>query len=215
MVSPPWRCWGKGGQVLPKPRNTHGSSSVRTAPVGNTTGRLFPDNAALIAGCRNGDAQAWSAIVDRYERLVYAIPIGEGLSPDQAADVAQETFASLMAHVDKIRRPESLASWLMTVARRLSWKERHHIRRDVVDVSTIDLGSDVDLSAESVTVQWVYDAIQGLAEPCRSLVLSLFFDPAEPSYAEIALRLGRPLGSIGPLRARCLERLRTLLEVPE
>lgn len=175
---------------------------------------LFPDNASLVQGCRRGDTAAWNTIVDRYERLVYAVPIKEGLSIEEAADVTQETFATLMASLDRIRRPESLASWLMTVARRLSWKERHRESRRNLDVTEFDVGADIDVSAESVEVQWVYDAIQGLAEPCRTLVLSLFFDPAEPSYAEIAVRIGRPLGSVGPLRARCLERLKALLEGP-
>lgn len=178
----------------------------RTAPI------LFPDNRALVRACQAGDALAWSEIVDRYERLVYAIPLKEGLSREQAADVAQETFATLMTSLHRIRQPERLASWLMTVARRLSWRERNRSDRGQVDVSGIDVEDIRSLDDDWTTVEWVYDSIQGLAEPCRSLVVSLFFDPDEPSYAEIAMRLGRPVGSVGPLRARCLDRLRALLE---
>lgn len=173
---------------------------------------LFPDNEALVRACQAGDALAWSEIVDRYERLVYAIPLKEGLSFDQAADVAQETFAALMTSMHRIRQPERLASWLMTVARRLSWRERSRAAADRIDIAGIDVLDVGDVSDDWVTVEWVYDSVQGLGEPCRSLVLSLFFDPDEPSYAEIALRLGRPVGSVGPLRARCLDRLRSVLE---
>lgn len=174
--------------------------------------RLFPDNEALVRACQRGDAVAWSEIVDRYERLVYAVPLKEGLTIDEAADVAQETFATLMISLHQIRQPDRLGWWLMTVARRLSWRERHRDGRAEIDVTSIDLEGDADVGEESVTVQWVFDAIQSLAEPCRALVVSLFFDPAEPSYAEIAVRLGRPLGSVGPLRARCLDRLKNVLE---
>lgn len=173
---------------------------------------LFPDNSALIRACQDGDALAWSEIVDRYQRLVYAIPLKEGLDIDQAADVAQETFTTLMTSLHRIRQPDRLASWLMTVARRLSWRERNRAGCDELDVDAVDVEDGADAGSEWATVEWVYDALQGLSDPCRSLVLSLFFDPAEPSYAEIAMRLGRPVGSVGPLRARCLERLRTLLE---
>lgn len=172
---------------------------------------LFADNAALLEACRAGDARAWSEIVNRYERLVYAIPLREGLSREEAADVAQETFATLMVSLDRIAQPERLRYWLMTVARRLTWRRRQG-RHATAELSPDEGEVEDDLSSDMVTAIWVYDAIQSLGEPCRTLVVSLFFDPAEPSYAEIAVALGRPLGSIGPLRSRCLERLRSMLE---
>jgi RNA polymerase sigma factor (sigma-70 family) len=171
---------------------------------------LFPDNAALVEACRGGDALAWNEIVDRYERLVYAIPLNEGLTSEEAADVAQETFATLIAGLDQISRPDRLGSWLMTVARRLTWRARHHKSRHSVDVESVEVGVDAEHDGH-IDALWVYEAVQDLSDPCRSLVVSLFFDPAEPSYAEIAVKLGRPLGSVGPLRARCLDRLKTAL----
>lgn len=169
------------------------------------------DNSSLLEACRNGDTRAWSRIVDRYERLVYAIPLREGLNRDDAADVAQETFAALIGSIDRINDPERLSAWLITVARRLSW-HRQGLIPDTLDVLDVDLATDHDIAGDTAQTSWVYEAIQSLGEPCRSLVIALFFDPGEPSYAEIALRLGRPVGSIGPLRARCLERLRCALE---
>lgn len=170
----------------------------------------FPDNVALLRGCRSGDPLAWAEIVDRYQRLVYAIPLKEGLTNHEAADVAQETFATLLQSLDTIERPDRLGSWLMTVARRLTWRERHRRERASIDIDTVEMEA-ADVDGDSATVVWVYDAIQSLDEPCKTLVLSLFFDPAEPSYAEIAIRMGRPLGSVGPLRARCLDRLKSHL----
>jgi len=173
---------------------------------------LCCDDAELVLRCREGSARAWAEIVGRYERLVYAIPLKEGLSSEEAADVAQETFAALLAGLDRIKQPDRLGSWLMTVARRLSWAQRNRTGRHTLVLSDVDLGTDEELGADLVRALWVHDAVRQLGEPCRSLVLSLFFDPGEPSYAEIAVRLGRPLGSVGPLRARCLDRLKALLE---
>jgi DNA-directed RNA polymerase specialized sigma24 family protein len=51
-----------------------------------------------------------------------------------------------------------------------------------------------------------------MGEPCRKLLTALYLDESEPSYAEVSRRLGTPVGSIGPTRARCLQRLRAVLE---
>jgi RNA polymerase sigma factor (sigma-70 family) len=178
-----------------------GSASLRLA-----------DTSELVAACRRGDRRAWEQVIDRYERLVYAIPLREGLHRDDAADVTQETFAALFKGLHTIREPDRLAYWLMTVARRLTYRVRNGRPLTEVNLAEYEPGLDETAVDETLQTLWVYEAIVQLDEPCRSLILGLFFDPAEPSYGEIALQLGRPLGSIGPLRARCLERLRVLLE---
>lgn len=167
------------------------------------------DLPSLVAQCREGDRAAWDEIVDRYESLIYSIPLREGLDREAAADVAQETFAALIRSLDRIEEPERLGAWLATVARRLTWRKRAGIEAVVTDEIEIVLD---DLSNESVDALWIYEAVQSLDEPCRSLITALFFDPTGPSYGEVAVAIGRPIGSIGPLRARCLDRLRDILE---
>jgi hypothetical protein len=49
-----------------------------------------------------------------------------------------------------------------------------------------------------------------LNDPCRRLLRVLMADPP-PSYAEVAVALDMPIGSIGPTRARCLANLRRLV----
>lgn len=175
-------------------------------------------NAELIQRCQSGQADAWSELVNRYERLVYAIPIREGLGVDDAAEVAQHTFATLVKELNNIREPARLSSWLMTVARREVWRKRRasaDALEELIDPATAEASEPQefdDWTDRHVELAWLYDAIQSLGEPCRSLVFGLFFDPAEPSYAAVAVNIGRPIGSIGPLRSRCLDRLRVILE---
>lgn len=172
-----------------------------------------PDVAVLLERCADGDEVAWDEIVSRYERLVYAIPVREGLDPDAAADVTQETFAALIRSLDRITEPERLGAWLMTVSRRLTWRRRAQVRA-TSPLETIDIEID-DASDAAVESLWVYEAMHDLDDLCRGLITALFFDPAAPSYSEIAVSLGRPVGSIGPLRSRCLDRLRGRLEETE
>lgn len=169
--------------------------------------------AELASACRAGTHEAWEELVDRYERLVFAVAAREGLSVDDAADVTQTTFEALLAQLDRIRDDDQIASWLMTVARRQAWRVRNDRARQAADESiTIDGdGGSVDPISDHNTVMWVYQSLSKLDSPCRELITALYFDPISPSYAEVASRFGRPIGSIGPTRARCLNRLRELL----
>jgi len=166
-------------------------------------------NQLLLERCSAGDQDAWRTLVKHYERLVYAIPLREGLSKEQAAEVAQETFTTLFTKLDAIQDPNRLPSWLMTVARRESWRRRNNAMLLVNEVHELADDDFVEQHSESAAV---YSAVQSLGNPCSELIFGLFLDPAEPEYADIAVGLGRPVGSIGPLRGRCLTRLRVILE---
>lgn len=171
-----------------------------------------PSDADLLERCRAGDAEAWDALVERYERLIFAVAARNGLSPDDAADVTQTTFVALIDSLERIEDETRLASWLMTVARRQAWRLRSVSRRSV----PLEAVPDVASEAADPYVDWdtqvaVHDALGALGGTCRDLLLALYFEPDEPSYADIAQRLGRAIGGIGPLRGRCLDRLRSIM----
>lgn len=170
----------------------------------------LPTDAELITRCRAKDPEAWRLLVERYERLVYAVAVRNGLSAEDAADVTQTTFVTLIDSLTRIRDHERLASWLMTVARRQSWRQRNVSRRSVPLEFADEL--TVDPLAEWDSLTAVHDALAELGGTCRELIVALYFDPAEPSYADIAERMGRSIGGIGPMRGRCLTKLRALLE---
>src|SRR5687767_2438174 len=99
----------------------------------NTMTNTLPSDHMLLQACRDGDAQGWSRLLDKYERLVYSIPLNYGLSREDAADIAQIVFTSLLQSLDNLREESNLAGWLATVARRHSWRLLARGRRESAD----------------------------------------------------------------------------------
>ncbi len=165
---------------------------------------------ALFRACRAGDAQAWDALVERYERLVFSVALRNGLEREDAADVTQEVFVALLHSLSSLKDDTALASWLMTVARRTAWRtvERNRRTRGPSADAKTEQQDPVDVWTSLATL---HDAVAQLGDPCRTLIHQLYLDADEPSYAEIAAQMGRSIGGIGPLRGRCLERLRGMI----
>ena len=175
----------------------------------------------LILRCRQGSAGAWHQLLNKYERLVYSIPLRYGLSRHDAADVAQITFTILIQSFDSLAEDSRLGPWLVTVARRHTWRllERNrresaseHLESADLAESAVLLGkSDADSIEHWELSQWLDAALSKLGDRCRELLLALYFQPERSSYAEVAADLDMPIGSIGPSRARCLKSLRQAL----
>ena len=175
----------------------------------------------LILRCRRGSVGAWHQLLNKYERLVYSIPLRYGLSRDDAADIAQITFTILIQSLDSLSDDSRLGPWLVTVARRHTWRLLQRNRREAPDErlestdiaeSAVLLGkSDADSIEHWELSEWLEAGLSKVGDPCRELLLALYFHAEQSSYAEVAERLGRPVGSIGPSRARCLKRLRQVL----
>jgi RNA polymerase sigma factor (sigma-70 family) len=172
-------------------------------------GDAVPSDRDLLNACRNGDQGAWNLLVGRYERLVFSVALRNGVSREEAADITQVTFISLLESLTRLRDDQRLASWLMSVTRRLAWRHRRRSAREALLAEQVPWPTDPFDEWERAAV--VHQGLQQLGRACRDLLLALYFDPAAPSYAEIAERFGRSVGGIGPLRARCLQRLRTVL----
>lgn len=173
--------------------------------------------AELFAGVRAGDQAAWDALVERFSSLLWGVARGHRLDSATAGDVVQTTWLKLVENLDRIREPAALPGWLATTARR----ECLHVLRmqgralptdtdDLVAVASDDLPADTGiLTDERDRALWA--AFDRLGERCRRLLRVLMTDPA-PSYEEASAALDMPIGSIGPTRGRCLDRLRTLLD---
>ena len=85
----------------------------------------------LVQACLAGDENAWNRLIDKYKRLIYSVPVKYGMSPDDAADIFQNVCVDLFTNLAKLRKIESLRSWLITVA---THKCFHHKRQQKQDV---------------------------------------------------------------------------------
>jgi RNA polymerase sigma factor (sigma-70 family) len=171
--------------------------------------------AELVERARHGDRAAWNAIVARFAPLVWSICLRTGLARPDAEDVCQGVWTRLVEQLDKIRQPAALPGWLVTTTRhecervlRLTRQRALGERRALGEKELTTMGSDPDrgiLIAEQQ--QALREAFADLPDLCRRLILLLLQDPPLP-YAEIGEKMGKPVGSLGPSRARCLGRLR-------
>jgi RNA polymerase sigma factor (sigma-70 family) len=184
------------------------------------------DDATLVARCRQGDGSAWQALVQRYQRLVYAIVRRMGDDEHAAADVFQTVFSRLLQHLPKLTEPDRLQAWIVTTAKREALLQRRRARRTVsmhrqgedgqaaADWEPADDADGPEQQLDDLQqLHAVRLALDKLDPRCRDLLNLLFTDAdLRVPYEEVARRLGVPVGSIGPTRARCLGKLRGLLD---
>ena len=150
--------------------------------------------------------------------MVWGIARSYRLSAHDAEDVSQTTWLLLATHLRSLVDPAAVGGWLATTARRESLRVvRRHGREVPVDPpagieppgSAAEAGEEVVLRAERRAQ--VRSAFSRLPEHCQQLLNLLMRDPP-PSYEEISATLGVARGSIGPTRARCLDRLRKVID---
>jgi RNA polymerase sigma factor (sigma-70 family) len=169
----------------------------------------------LVIRAQHGDQHAWTILVERYAPLVASICRAYRLSRADTDDVAQTIWLRLVAQLGKLRDPAALAGWIATTTRR----ECARINRaappfpasrwdagtgDIPDTATEPAESQL-LAAERHAA--LRQAFTCLPPSCQQLLALLTEDPPVP-YAHISARLGIPIGSIGPTRQRCLQKLR-------
>ncbi len=172
-----------------------------------------PTVSALVTSARDGDSASWDAVVDRFLPLVHRVISNYRLSSADAADVNQTVWLRLVEHVGELREPAALAGWIVTTARRESLRLLEARSRSLpVDpqAATLDVVDDEDVAEgllRDERAQALREALNELPAERRELLALLSTDPPT-SYDEISRRLGIPVGSIGPTRARALAQLR-------
>ncbi len=175
-------------------------------------------DATLIDQCLSGDGKAWEALLTRYERLIYHTALRAGASPTDADDVFQSVCMIWLEELGRLRDPERLGAWLVTITRReCRGRWRHSHKLDDATVDLVDGHPSAEESPEALAgkaddARHVKAALEQMGDPCRSLLHLLYFDPSEPSYADIARKLRITPNSLGPTRMRCLEKLKEILE---
>lgn len=174
-----------------------------------------PPITALVAAAADGDARAWSEIVERYSSLLVAVIRRFRLSNAEVEDVAQTVWLRAVEHLAELREARALPQWIIVTARREALRHvTNGLRaqpRDPLDpVWSTSLRTTDDPDERLIYAERHEALLAGLAElPVRQreLILLLIANPPL-SYEEIHRRTGIPIGSIGPTRKRALERLR-------
>jgi RNA polymerase sigma factor (sigma-70 family) len=173
----------------------------------------------LVAACVSGDEGAWNELIERYNRLIFSIPLKQGLGRDESADIFQAVCLDLVAELPRLRDPQALPKWLIqTTLHKVSRWRRRNDRYIADEGDRVDQAPapDVDmpdaLIQELQQTQALREAIEALPERCHRMVRMLFFETPPRPYRDVASTLGVATGSIGFLRSRCLDRLRTSLQ---
>jgi RNA polymerase sigma factor (sigma-70 family) len=173
--------------------------------------------AQLARRAHDGAADAWGELVDRFSGMLWAIAAGHRLNAADSADVFQTTWLRLVEHLDDLNDPERIGAWLATTARRecirvLRFSQRQVPVGDELPEPVADTPEPIAglVVAERDAMLW--EAVSRLRAADQALLCMLTAAPVL-SYREIAEALDLPIGSIGPTRARCLERLRRELEI--
>ena len=172
-------------------------------------------NTRLVAECLSGNDNAWSALLDRYKNLIYAIPLRYGAPHQDAADIFQAVCLDLFNELPRLRDAEALQSWLIRVTTHkcYHWKRRQLPAGDLGGGGAGALQAiSPDVLAEIEREQLVRQAIGQLPARCREMIELLFFEQPPVPYSEVARRLKLATGSIGFIRGRCLQRLKKILE---
>lgn len=169
----------------------------------------------LLKACLTGNQDAWTALVERYQRLIFSIGRRQGLTPEDSADLVQNVLTIVLRRLETVQDQDRFSAWLITTAKREAWRVRR--QAPVYEpLEEVDLIDEQPLPEEEV-MAWeraalVRLALDRLTVTCRELVAALFFEHQTPGYAELSERLRMPVGSIGPTRARCFAKLAVELE---
>ena len=163
----------------------------------------------LVTACLNGDQAAWAELIRSYQRLIYSV--ARLLCPDRrdADEVFQQVCLELYLRLAAVRDVASLPKWLVTVTRRQSIT----LLRGRRQMSTFDENHlPGDPRVEAIEHHHaVQRALEQMPDRCRRLLTDLYFSEEPLTYAKVAKRMRIPVASVGPTRARCLEKLRAVL----
>jgi RNA polymerase sigma factor (sigma-70 family) len=182
--------------------------------IGEIPVRDNPEIIDLVTRAAKGDKDAWNGLVERFSPLIWSICRKYRLSDQDAEDVGQSVWLQLLDQLEKIRDPAALPGWLVTVTRRECLRVKESQRKaptayltdpEIIPDEQARTAEEELLAAERNAA--LLEALQALPLFGRQLITLLLADPPV-SYTDISARLGIPIGSIGPTRSRCVEKIR-------
>jgi RNA polymerase sigma factor (sigma-70 family) len=188
----------------------HGTSG------GPTSSALYDVSTDAFRRWRAGEASALDDLVRVMSPVLWHVVRATGLERGAAEDVVQNPWLTLVSSAASVKDPQAITRWLCTTARREAWRvSRAGVRTRPVEDEVIDARMPVQTSPEAQAVtndeqSQLWAALGRLPERCQKLLRIVAFEP-RPDYTTVASELDMPVGSIGPTRRRCLDKLRVEL----
>ena len=179
-------------------------------------------DASVVRRCVGGEQVAWDDLVNRYQRLIFAIPRRAGLSEEQAADVFQEVFLTLFEKIGEIEQPDRIRSWIVTTAKFKTWAVVRSSKglyspatEEEMEAEMANIRDDAPL-ADDILIELeeqhlIRSALLELEERCQKILSMIYLRDPAASYVEVAAEINVGETSISPLRSRCLKKLEKIL----
>ena len=190
--------------------------TMHDAPKGPTSSALYDVATDAFRRWRAGDDSALDDLVKVMSPVLWHVVRACGLDREAAEDVVQSTWLSLVGAADSVRDPQAITRWLCTSARREAWRvSKASTKMRPVQDEVLDARMPVQTSPEAEVVtndenSTLWQALGRLPERCQKLLRIVAWEP-RPDYSSVAAGLQMPVGSIGPTRRRCLDKLRVEL----
>jgi RNA polymerase sigma factor (sigma-70 family) len=175
------------------------------------------DDTALVERARNGDVNAYEALVQQYQELAFRVAYQVTGNAADAEDAAQEAFVNAYYALGRFRPGAPFRPWLLRIVANEARNRRSSAHRRIALVeraqaaqSSGEAAPSPEKAAEADEFRaTLIDALRRLRDDDR-LVLAyrLFFDLSE---AEMASALNCPRGTVKSRLSRALARLRAVL----
>lgn len=201
-----------------EPKGPLVSRQNRTGAAGDVS--VWEQSAGHFRRWRAGDHGALDDLVRSLTPVLWHVVRSYGLPTDQAEDVVQTTWLTLVRRHETIGDSQAVAAWLTTTARREAWRVSKAAAQSVpVGDEVIEARMPFGQPAESQVVEAdqgdrLWRLVSQLSPRCQRLLRIIAFDD-RPDYAGLAGELDMPVGSIGPTRGRCLAKLKGLISDAE
>jgi len=186
------------------------------APGGPTSSGLYDAATEAFRRWRDGDESALDDLVRVMSPVLWHVVRATGLDKETAEDVVQNTWLTLVRSAESVRDAQAITRWLCTAARREAWRvSKAATRTRPVEDEVLDARMPAQISPESAVVtdddnRRLWQALGRLPERCQKLLRIVAWEP-RPDYSAVAESMEMPIGSIGPTRRRCLDKLRVEL----
>ncbi len=185
--------------------------------------------ADLLARCRRGEEAAWDQLFDRHYAPAarFIFQLGHELTREDAEEICQETFLSVIKSLDAFHGESQFQTWLFRIAanKARDYRQRRQAAKRgggqvpislqaedpenglTLDPASTAPGPDLTLmSAEQVGL--VRQALDQLSEPCREIIELRYF--GDLSYDELSRSLALNPKTVSSRLSKCLDRLEVI-----